>query len=129
MKNKKGFTLIELLAVIVIIAIIALITAPVVLSSISTAKTNANKESARAFVKASEFYCASQLMATPSVTVSAIVLSGATGQQKNVADVGAKGTQPTALTGFSFNSSCIVDGAATLTVGGTAFTVSNLSNQ
>lgn len=42
-KNEKGFTLIELLAVIVILAIIALITTPIVLNVISSARDDAAK--------------------------------------------------------------------------------------
>lgn len=119
MKSKKGFTLIELLAVIVIIAIIALITTPVVLSSITTAQTKANLESARAFVKASEFYCATQLLATPSVTVTGVATAAA-GNTVAIATVGAKGTVPS-VAAITLNSSCVASG--TLTVGGTAYTI------
>jgi prepilin-type N-terminal cleavage/methylation domain-containing protein len=64
MKSKKGFTLIELLAVIVILSVIALIATPVVLSAIGTARTGADKESARGYVKAMEFYCATTLLSS-----------------------------------------------------------------
>ena len=64
MKSKKGFTLIELLAVIVILSVIALISTPVVLSAIGTARTGADKESARGYIKAMEFYCATTLVST-----------------------------------------------------------------
>ena len=127
MKANKGFTLIELLAVIVVLAIIALIATPVVLNSISTARDGANKESARAFVKAAEFYCASKLLETPSVTVSGVVVTGKTGNQVNVADLGLKGTKPTALSNFTLDSSCTANSAATVTVG-SAFTVSSLNS-
>ena len=55
MKNKKGFTLIELLAVIVILAIIALITTPIVLNMINSARKSAAKSSALGYIDAIEY--------------------------------------------------------------------------
>jgi type IV pilus assembly protein PilA len=127
MKNKKGFTLIELLAVIVILAIIALIATPTVLRAVGDARTRANRESARAFVRASESYCAQQLIASTPVSVTSIVATGGVSPIRNIADVNASGTQPTAVTGYTFTN-CVVDGTATLTVGGTEYTVSDLKS-
>lgn len=68
-KNEKGFTLIELLAVIVILAIIALITTPIVISSINTAREGAAKDSAYGVLKAvSEGYLESQINGSSNIT-------------------------------------------------------------
>lgn len=112
MKN-KGFTLIELLAVIVILAVIALIATPAVLNSIATARANAELESARNFSKASEFYCAQQLMLPTPVVVSQVLTA-------NIATVGAKGTQPTA-SALNLDTSCRASG--TVTFGTNVYTV------
>lgn len=60
--SKKGFTLIELLAVIVILAIIALITVPIVLSSITTARKSSAKTSAIGFINVIEHDCATKII-------------------------------------------------------------------
>ena len=52
--NKKGFTLVELLAVIVILAIIALISTPIILGVIETAKKGAAEQSALGYIDAVE---------------------------------------------------------------------------
>lgn len=49
--KEKGFTLIELLAVIVILAVIALITTPVVLNMIESARKSAAKDSAYGYIE------------------------------------------------------------------------------
>ena len=54
--NKKGFTLIELLAVIVILAVVALITTPIVLNLINTARKGAFTRSAEMVLKAAKTY-------------------------------------------------------------------------
>ncbi len=52
--KKKGFTLVELLAVIVILAIIALISTPIILGVIETAKKGAAEQSALGYIDAVE---------------------------------------------------------------------------
>ena len=116
MKSNKGFTLIELLAVIVVLAIIALIATPVVLNSISTARTGANKESARAFVKAAEFYCATELLKPTPVVVPSVNFTASAVP----AGISVKGTKPTAAS-LTLSSSCLATG--TVTLGGTTYTV------
>ena len=54
MKKKKGFTLIELLAVIVVLAIIAVITTPIVMNTINSAKKGAAERSADNYIDAVE---------------------------------------------------------------------------
>ena len=51
---KRGFTLVELLAVVIILAIISLITTPMVLNIIETAKLNAALASAAGYIEAVE---------------------------------------------------------------------------
>lgn len=53
---KKGFTLIELLAVIIILAIIALISTPIVLNVVDSAKKSADKSTAYALLDAAKLY-------------------------------------------------------------------------
>ena len=103
MRNNKGFTLIELLAVIVVLAIIALIATPVVLNSISTARTSADKESARGYLKSIEFACAQTLIAggTPSWATS-------------VSNAKYKGTLPTTTGTFALDANCLATGSGTL---------------
>ena len=60
MKKKKGFTLIELLAVIVVLAIIALITTPIVMNTINSAKKGAFERTAENIEKAAELYIFSE---------------------------------------------------------------------
>lgn len=110
--KKNGFTLIELLAVIVILAIIAVITVPVVLNAIGTARGGSETESARGFVKAAEFYCASQLLTTPPTTISTL---------KTTTGVNFKGTAPTAVD-ITFNTAnCVASG--TVTYGTNVYTI------
>ena len=118
MKSNKGFTLIELLAVIVVLAIIALIATPVVLNSISTAKEGANRESARAFVKAAEFWCAQQQMtASPTIVTS----------KTNTTGITVKGTAPAAVNlTFPASGSCVASG--TVTIGTQAYTIGAAGN-
>ena len=60
--KKKGFTLIELLAVIVILAIIALISVPIILNVVDTAKKGAFKDSGYGLLKAAENTYATNLL-------------------------------------------------------------------
>ena len=59
--NKKGFTLIELLAVIVVIAIVSLISIPIVLNIIETARKGAIKSSAIGLMEAADIYYAKNI--------------------------------------------------------------------
>ena len=107
MKANKGFTLIELLAVIVVLAIIALIATPVVLNSISTARTGADKESARAYVRAIELACARMVLASPTQTVP--TYANAHTYATTAATQTFKGTTPTIVPGatpLSLNANC-----------------------
>ncbi len=54
MRENKGFTLIELLAVLVILAIIALITTPIILGVIESARESAAEDKTWAYVDAVE---------------------------------------------------------------------------
>ena len=54
MKNKKGFTLIELLAVLVVLAILALISIPITIRIINSARENSYKRSIAAYGRAVE---------------------------------------------------------------------------
>ncbi len=67
--NKKGFTLIELLAVIVILAIIALITTPIVINVIQSAKENAFKDTAYSLVSAAGTYQAERQASNEDTTL------------------------------------------------------------
>jgi prepilin-type N-terminal cleavage/methylation domain-containing protein len=118
MKNKKGFTLIELLAVIVILAIIALIATPTVLSAIGDARTRANKESARAYVSALEYYCATQLTASPTAT--APTFAAAVTAVNTPANGLISGSTVTVVSGNgAFDSDCkVVRTASTATFNG-----------
>lgn len=52
MTNKKGFTLVELLAVITILAAVALITAPIIVNTITESRESANTVSATNYIRA-----------------------------------------------------------------------------
>ena len=58
--SECGFTLIELLAVIVILAIIALITVPLILNVIETAKRGSFKDTAYGLIESAELYYSKQ---------------------------------------------------------------------
>ena len=99
MKN-KGFTLIELLAVIVILAVIALITPPMILGVIDTAKRGSAELAAFGYVEAVEKSIMTKQV-TGTVTVEAdttyYVVSGGLSETKGgavVITVDAKGDIP-----------------------------------
>lgn len=130
MKNKNGFTLIELLAVIVILAIIALISTPAVLTFISDSKTKANKESARAFLRASELYCTQQMLANQTLPTSVTSTAGVVAPAALVnATTGTyKGTAPYTAS-VTINSSCQITAASvTVTNGGSALSLAQLQS-
>ena len=67
MKN-KGFTLVELLAVIVILAVISLITVPMILGVIETAKKSAAVESVNGLLDAADKYMITSMFGESTVT-------------------------------------------------------------
>jgi prepilin-type N-terminal cleavage/methylation domain-containing protein len=113
MKNKKGFTLIELLAVLVVLAVIALIATPTVLNSIASARTQANKESARGYVKALELACTTRLLTSQTTTFA-----------EAQAAANFKGTLPTVAGTLTMGSDCTLSGTGTLNT----FTLASLDN-
>lgn len=70
MKNNKGFTLIELLAVIVVLAIIAMISTPLIMNAVTTAKDGAIKSSALGYVKGIENNTAERIFNDDATIVS-----------------------------------------------------------
>lgn len=58
MRRKNGFTLLEVLAVIVVLAIIALITVPLVMNAIDSAKRGAFESSAYGIISSGDYYVA-----------------------------------------------------------------------
>ena len=62
MHNQKGFTLIELLAVLVVLAILALITIPITIRVINSARENSYKRSIAAYGRAVEDYVGEYLL-------------------------------------------------------------------
>lgn len=69
--NKKGFTLIELLAVIVILAVIALISTPLIMNVIANSRKNADRESARSYIKTIETKLTESMMEYPNLIIGA----------------------------------------------------------
>jgi type IV pilus assembly protein PilA len=125
--NKKGFTLIELLAVIVILSVIALIATPAVLSAVGTARAGANKETARGFLQAAEFYCAKQLVEGAAAPATVTSTAGVVAPSA-LEDV-FKGTTPYTAS-ITLNTTTCVASAASITVvnGGTTYSLLQLTS-
>ena len=109
MKN-KGFTLIELLAVIVILAVIALISTPMILGVIDTAKKGSAESAALGYVDAVEKSIMTKQV-TGTVTVKAdtayFVVSGGLSETKGgavVITVDAKGDIPSTDSTVTFKN-------------------------
>jgi prepilin-type N-terminal cleavage/methylation domain-containing protein len=118
MKAKKGFTLIELLAVVVVLGVIGAIATPIVFNAISTARSGADKENARGYLKAVEFSCSQIVVNGAAVPTWATAVSSAT----------FKGTAPAVVPGataLTFSSNCQAQ-SGTATIGG--FTLSALNS-
>lgn len=62
MLKSKGFTLIELLAVIVILAVVALITSPIILNIIDSAKAKTRAQSANGVLNAARLFYSESLL-------------------------------------------------------------------
>lgn len=99
-KNEKGFTLIELLAVIVILAIIALITTPIVLNVISSARDDAAKNKMYGVIDAVRLaYTQNQVSDNPA-TDATIEVTFAANTEPKLGDtpISISGDKPTAGT-------------------------------
>ena len=118
MRNKKGFTLIELLAVVVVLGVIGAIATPIVFNAVSTARSGANKENARGYLKAVEFACSQTVVNGGAVPTWAAAVGNAT----------FKGTVPSIVPGataLTFNANCVAQ-SGTATIGG--FTLAQLNS-
>ena len=98
-KNEKGFTLIELLAVIVILAIIALITTPIVLNVISTARLDAAKNKMYGVIDAVRLaYTQNQVSTNPVAATGGKITIQATDTSLGNTPISISGDKPTAGT-------------------------------
>lgn len=89
---KKGFTLIELLAVIVILAVIAVITTPIIINFVQTARQKAFIDTGYSIISASRVYQADK--ATNPTNNLKLIINYT--ENKNVNEIKVKGKLPSA---------------------------------
>lgn len=69
---KKGFTLIELLAVIIVLAVVALITTPIVLNVVDSAKKSAAASSVNGYVTAVDYAIMEEMFSNGNSAVTTV---------------------------------------------------------